>query len=239
MTHTFAPFVDLAGVPAAPSGSKTNLGKGERIGSGIAGAALISYGVARRDVPGLILGVLGTLLVYRGASGHCKCYEQLGIDTTNSSNSRGVHGNAGIRIEHSIDVARSPMELYHYWHPLTNLPEIMPHVKSVTVDGPKSHWVVTGPAGRDVAWDAEFINEKPGELIAWQSLPDSTVHHAGSIRFEPRNDGASTRITATMEYLPPGGKAGAAIASILGASPLRHLRENLSAFKDRMENQTG
>ena len=235
MAHTFSPFAGLSGIQTSP-GSKANLGRNERIGSGLVGAALISYGVVRRDASSVVLGLLGTLLIYRGATGHCKCYEQLGIDTTSLSNGRGVSGNSGIRIEHSVDVARSPMELYYYWHQLTNLPEIMRHVKSVTVEGSRSHWVVAGPAGYEVAWDAEFINEKPGELIAWQSLPDSVVHNAGSVRFRSLNEGRSTRITVALEYLPPAGKAGAVIAGLLGVSPLRQLREDLELFRTRMDS---
>ena len=44
----------------------------------------------------------------------------------------------------------------HFWHQLTNLPEIMPHHVSITIDDSRAHWIVTGPAGRQVEWDAEF-----------------------------------------------------------------------------------
>lgn len=61
-------------------------------------------------------------------------------------------------------------------------------------------------------WDAEFSNEIPGELIALQSLPDADVQNAGSVRFEPFDGGAATRVK--VECLPPGGTAGALRASI-------------------------
>jgi len=128
------------------------------------------------------------------------------------------------------------MELYHFWHQLTNLPDVMPHVVSVTLQGSRSHWVVAGPAVTQVQWDAEFINEKSGELISWQSLPGSAVQSAGSVRFEPLDDGQSTRVRVVLEYLPPAGKAGAFVAHLLGSAPDQQLESDLRRFKERMES---
>ena len=144
--------------------------------------------------------------------------------------------DVGVKVDKSVEVRRSPMELYHFWHQLTNLPEIMPHVVSVTVEDSRSHWVVAGPLGKQVEWDAEFINEKPGELIAWQSLPGSDVQSAGSVRFEPIGDGQSTRVRVVLEYLPPAGKAGAFLAHLLGSAPDQQLETDLWRFKERMES---
>ena len=112
----------------------------------------------------------------------------------------------------------------------------MPHVVSVTLQDSRSHWVVAGPAGKQVEWDAEFINEKPGELIAWQSLPGSAVQSAGSVRFEPIDDGQSTRVRVVLEYLPPAGKAGDFVARLLGSAPDQQLETDLRRFKERMES---
>jgi uncharacterized membrane protein len=235
MAHTYAPFsglADLAGEPAP----ETNVGDIERIGSAVAGAALLSYGLARRDLTGALLGIVGGMFLYRGATGKCEAYRQLGIDTTGATDGRGVPGEVGVRVEKSIEIAKSPHELYHFWHDLTNLPGIMPHLKSVTTQGARSHWVVEGPAGHDVEWDAEFINDKPGEMIAWQSLPGAEVRNAGSVHFESVNGGDVTRVKVAIEYLPPGGKAGAFIAQIFGSSPEQQLDSDLARFKEKMES---
>lgn len=237
MAHTFAPFRDLKGVVTIP-GSMPNVGMPERIGSAVAGLLMATYGVVRRDLLGIVLGILGAFLIYRGTSGKCECYKRLGIDTTGATKGRGVPGNAGVKVEKSVDVSRSPMELYHFWHELTNLPTIMPHLISVTAEGSRSHWVVAGPAGRQVEWDAEFINEKPGELIAWQSLPGADVQSAGSVHFEPIGSGESTRVKVSLEYLPPAGKAGAFVAHLLGSAPEQQLESDLARFKERMERSS-
>ncbi len=235
MAHSFAPFSgleDLAGLP-----TKTiNVGRAERIGSALVGGAFVTYALARRNLGGNLIGLVGGALLYRGASGKCACYRKLGLDTTGHADGRGVPGEAGVKVERSIHISRSAMELYHFWHDLANLPRVMPHVKSVTVTASRSHWVVAGPAGRDVEWDAEFINEVPGVLLAWQSLPGSQVRNAGSVHFEPiEGGGGGTRVKVAFDYLPPGGRAGALAAHVLGVSPGRQLEADLRRFKEEME----
>jgi uncharacterized membrane protein len=235
--QTYAPFRNLPGlVTAEESKPLPNVGMPERIGSAIAGLALFSLGVKFRGVLGGVLTLLGAYIIHRGVTGRCEGYRRLGIDTTGNSDRRGVPENVGVKVEKSVEVRRSPMELYHFWHQLTNLPEIMPHVISVTLQDSRSHWVVAGPAGKQVEWDAEFINEKPGELISWQSLPGSQVQSAGSVRFDSIGDGQSTRVRVVLEYLPPAGRAGALVARLLGVAPDQQLEIDLRRFKERMES---
>ncbi len=85
-------------------------------------------------------------------------------------------------------------------------------------------------------WDAEIINEHPGEMIAWRSLPGADVESAGTVRFESRNGGASTHLRVTLQYHPPAGRAGVTVAGILGESPERQLAADLRTFKEMMES---
>ena len=237
MSQTYAPFRNLPGILAAGESKPIpNIGTPERVGSAIIGLASFAGGVKCRGPLGGILTLAGAYLIYRGVTGRCEGYRRLGIDTAGNSDGRGVPQDVGVKVDKSVEVRRSPMELYHSWHQLTNLPEIMPHVISVTLQDSRSHWVVAGPAGKRVEWDAEFINETPGELISWQSLPGSQVQSAGSVRFDPIGDGQSTRVRVVLEYLPPAGKAGAFVARLLGSSPEQQLETDLQRFKERMES---
>jgi len=75
-----------------------NVGDWERVASGIGGAALLSYGLARRpSIVSALLAMGGVLLLERGLSGHCSFYGALGLS---SRDERG--GNFGKRGEHSI-----------------------------------------------------------------------------------------------------------------------------------------
>jgi uncharacterized membrane protein len=111
----------------------------------------------------------------------------------------------------------------------------MSHVKSVSViDDRTSHWVVTGPAGASLEWDAEIINERENELIAWQSLPGAVIPNAGSVWFEEVS-GGGTRLKVAMEVAAPAGELGVMVAGLFGESPEQQLADDLQRFKEEME----
>jgi uncharacterized membrane protein len=57
-----------------------NMSDMERTLSVVGGAALVMFGLSRMPKGSLILLAGGLYAMYRGASGHCNVYEQLGID---------------------------------------------------------------------------------------------------------------------------------------------------------------
>ena len=117
----------------------------------------------------------------------------------------------GIRIEKSVTINATPEQLYAFWRNFENLPRFMDHLERVEIrDDKRSQWVAKGPAGMKVDWEAEIINEIPNELIAWRSIDNSEVDHAGSVHFEPAPDGRGTTVRVLMRYDPPAGKLGAA-----------------------------
>lgn len=61
--------------------SGQNIGEIERVVSTILGSTLLIGGLARRSIPGLAIAATGAAFLYRGATGHCKVYESLGLDT--------------------------------------------------------------------------------------------------------------------------------------------------------------
>lgn len=214
-----------------------NVGETERLASAVGGAALAIYGLTRGSLGGVALALLGGGLVYRGTTGHCSTYQALGIDT--AQNRAGVAGNRGIKVEKSVLIDKSPEELYRFWHNFENLPRFMNHLESVQVkDDRRSHWVAKAPLGTTVEWDAEIINEKENELIAWRSLEGADVNNAGSVRFQPARSGRGTEVKVSLEYDPPAGVVGAAIAKLFGEEPNQQVEEDLRRFKQLMETGT-
>lgn len=70
-----------------------NIAEIERVVSSILGGTLLLGGLARRSLPGLAIAATGAAFLYRGATGHCKVYESLGLDTyRNSLNSDRSEG---------------------------------------------------------------------------------------------------------------------------------------------------
>jgi uncharacterized membrane protein len=159
-----------------------------------------------------------------------------GRATKSTDSQRKKLHDHGIPIEQSVIINRSADDLYGYWRNFTNLPHFMESVESVQRQGDgRSHWIVKGPAGKSVEWDAEIINDEPGRLIAWRSLPDADVDHAGTVRFEPATGGRGTRIHVSIKYAPPAGKLGVAVAKLFGEDPKKQVREDLRRFKALME----
>lgn len=220
----------------------TNVGETERWLSLIGGSSLLAYGLSRRDKAGLSLAALGGALMWRGVSGHCATYQVLGLNTTERGLSKGtgarkgVPYELGIRVDHEIHINKPAEELYNFWRQLENLPRFMEHVESVKeIDDRVSHWVARGPAGWNVDWDAEIVNDIPNKVIGWRSLEGSHVDVGGAVRFEPVNEGAATQVKISLQYNPPAGSLGKWVAKMFGEDPERTIYEDLARFKELME----
>ena len=149
----------------------------------------------------------------------------------------GIARRADIYVEQSISVNKSPEECYRFWRDVENLPRFMRHPQAVRADSDtRSHWVARGPAGTQVEWDAEIMEDRAGERIAWHSLEGSDVDNAGSVTFEPGPAGRGSIVRVSLHYSPPmGGRLGARIARVLGEEPHLQVREDLRRFKQILE----
>jgi len=198
------------------------------------GALLLLVGTSRRSLAGACLAASSAPLLYRGITGRWP-HVLNGSDQPDSTR-RALAGDRGVHVRESVRLEMPLADVYRFWRRLENLPRFMTHLQRVTetVDG-KSHWVAAGPAGLAVQWDAEIINEVENELIGWQSLPGSEVACAGSVRFESADDGA-TMVHIVFRYDPPGGKLGAAVASVLGADPSKTVADDMARFKRQVES---
>jgi uncharacterized membrane protein len=151
---------------------------------------------------------------------------------------RSARGNIrGVaRVQKSVIVNKPAEELYRLWRDFEQLPRFMGHLVSVQkIDERRSHWVAKGPAGSQVEWDAEIINEHPNEMIAWRSLENADVDNAGSVRFEPATGGRGTIVRVEMEYRPPAGSTGAKLAKLLGEAPEKQIAVDLMRFRQWAE----
>ena len=219
----------------------TNVAEAERWASALGGAALTAYAIKQlkdRSPFGAALAAAGSALMYRGATGHCPMYAAAGINTAEprSDTRRALGGSRGVHVDETFTINKPADELYAFWRNFEQLPRFMEHLVSVQqLDQRRSHWVVKGPAGRKVEWDAEIVNEIPGELIGWRTLDGADVVSAGSVRFKAAPAGRGTEVRVRLQYDPPAGKAGATIAWLLGHEPSQTIQEDLRRFKQLME----
>jgi uncharacterized membrane protein len=112
----------------------------------------------------------------------------------------------------------------------------MNHLEAVGITGERtSHWKAKAPVGMTVGWDADIIEDRPNELIVWQSLEKADVENSGSVRFSPAPGNRGTEIILEMRFHPPGGVVGAKLAKIFDEVPKTQMRNDLRRFKQVME----
>lgn len=187
-------------------------------------AALAGGGNVRRRVAAATAAVAGVTVLDA-------------IATARTSRSSDPTTDAGsIRVRGAITVNRRPEEVYRCWRRLENLPKFMYHLRSVRESGNgRSHWVAEAPAGTTVEWDAEMVEDVPGEVMVWRSLEGADVPNSGSVRFKPAPGGRGTEVAVELEYRPPGGSMGAAAARLFGEEPLQQIKDDLRRFKQVVE----
>ncbi|MFL6229357.1 MAG: SRPBCC family protein [Pyrinomonadaceae bacterium] len=148
----------------------------------------------------------------------------------------GAEERGAKRVTRSLVINSTPEELYQRWRDFESLPTFMKHLESVKVTGEgRSHWVAKAPAGSTVEWDAEITEDRPNELIAWRSVEGSEVYNAGSVRFEQATGKRGAIVTVDLDYTPPGGLVGAAVAKLFGEEPGGQLNDDLRRFKQIVE----
>ena len=224
-------FPDPGSRIPVPGSVSPNVGHIERIVTLAAGAALLGYAWRHRSRG---LGLTSAGLIARGATGFCPAYAALGVD--HSDTRHALSGAKGVHVREAIIVNASPEELYSFWRQLERLPSVMPHLESVEqIDFRLSRWTAKTLGQVPLSWTAEIINEVPFETIAWKTLPGESIQHAGSVVFKRLPATDSTDVRVHLQYSPPGGKAAAWFAALVGQDPAKLTREGLEALKKQFE----
>ena len=217
------------------NGATVNVSEGERIVSAAAGGLFLWKALRGSDEGRAVCLLCGAALLWRGISGHCALYSALGTRSLDSS-PKGVAARHGIKFETSIVINRPAEELYEKWIRLENLPRFMSHLVSVSPQGEgKSRWVAATPLGVNLEWEAEIIEQRPGELISWQSLAGSQVDTAGSVHFQMLPN-RGTEVRVSLKYDPPGGALTAKLADFFGAGIQQSVESDLWRFKQLCES---
>jgi uncharacterized membrane protein len=206
-----------------PPWGKQNLSPATRLLSSVGGSLLTLYGLKRKGLTGPVLSTVGLLLTARGMTN---------LDT-NSLLGLGTRGN-GIRVQKTVNIHAPIDEVYRFWQNFENFPLFMDHVKEISVENGLSNWKVAGPAGSSMEFQSHVTQDIPNDSIAWETIPDSQIHHAGVVRFEENWDGG-TRLTVQMTYMPPAGVVGHKVAELFGVDPRQAMQDDLMRLKALLE----
>jgi uncharacterized membrane protein len=192
-----------------------------------AGTAVLIWALRRRDFAAGLVGVGALSLLARGAT-NIPLRRLTGVGA----------GRRAVDVQKSITINAPPARVFAFLTEWEEWPRWMSHVREVRAEGTRgeqerTHWVVDGPLGVPVVWDAVTTRLVPNEEIAWKTVPGAAVQHAGTIRLVSVDD--RTRVEVHMSYNPPGGAVGHAVAASVGRDPKRQMDADLARLKTTIE----
>lgn len=200
---------------------------GVRLLVGTGGGLLALWGLGRKGFLGSIAGLAGAGLMARAAT-DLPVNRLVGIGG----------GRRGIVVQKTVTLDMPIDRVFDLWNHPEHFPRFMSHVREVRPQGEdRFHWVVTGPLGLPVEWDAIVTRREPNRLLAWKSEEGQMIENAGLIDFEPVGDGA-TRLNIRMTYNPPAGTLGHAVASFFGADPKHEMDVDFVQVKQLLQQGT-
>jgi uncharacterized membrane protein len=139
------------------------------------------------------------------------------------------------KITRSIIVKSTPEQVFRVWSNFEEFPRFMRYIDSVQKTGDRtSHWVLSGPLGKDIEWEAEITNHEPNQRIGWSTKDrDGDITTSGQVTFQPLSDG-ETQVNVLMNYTTQKGVVGDVVARLF-ANPEKQLEEDLSNLKAYIE----
>jgi uncharacterized membrane protein len=189
----------------------------------LVGGALTLYGVARRGVLGVAARTVGAGMLWSEVR-----------DARNPAGRPGRERRRAVDIQTTLFVGAPVDQVYDFWTDYQNFPLFMSSLRQVRdLGGGRSQWVVSGPGGVPIEWDAMLTEQVPGSTLAWRSRPGSMLENAGTVRFRP--EGKGTRVDLRLCYHPPAGHTGQVVAELMGADPRARLNDDLERLKALLE----
>ena len=183
---------------------------------------------------GGLITAAGLYFVTRGLQERSERHSSLPLQNTNNKDNKDK--DSGVQVRESVTIDKPASDLYSYWRDLSNLPDIMRHLKTVEEKGEnRSHWVAKGPLNTSLEWDAEITMDNENSSLAWKSVENSQIPNEGSVHFKEAPGGRGTEVHVSLTYHPPLGQLGAAVAKLFGEEPSQQVGEDLKRFKQRME----
>jgi len=214
---------------------KRNVAQSERAVSMVLGGSLLAVALSRRGPAGVAMALAGAGLMQRGVTGHCYGYQALRINTARSGEQQGAREYAA-EVQRSKTINRPADELYRVWREPQNLRQIMEHFAEVTATGETTaHWKMPIPMLGALQWDTRIVEERPGQMIRWESLPGSSLQNDGRLQFSPATGNRGTVVTLRLRFNPPMGVLGTMAGKLMRVVPSTIAMRALHRFKNLVE----
>lgn len=210
-----------------------NLTRVDRWSYVVSGLSLVAWGLRRGSAGGGALVCVGGWLLYQAYTGHNPMFGPLNIRVNRDPRERDAKET--IVVNASLTIGKPRHQIYRFWRQLDNLPRVAPQLRRVdVVDAWRSRWSVTLPTG-EREWESEITRDEENREIAWRTTMRQSVINFGSVQFRDAPAGRGTLVKVHLEYVPPAGALGTAIARMTGQSPERMVEDALRRLKQLLE----
>ncbi len=196
-----------------------------RIFSQLLGLTLLAKGLAGRSSWATSLSTAaGAGLLIRGTMN-----QSLGELTGTQSVQRPL------RFQRTVSFNTPIEKVWDFVSDFSQVGSFLPSVKSVRALSPGHYRWEMRLAGDQVLELEEQITESvPQERLAWESAPGQSLWYQGVIHLQAEDE-STTRVHVDIQYQSPGGKVGAAIASLFGVDPDSKFQDAMSRIKPYLE----
>jgi uncharacterized membrane protein len=133
---------------------------------------------------------------------------------------------AGVTIHCAVD------KVFRFYRDFQNLP--LGDVIAVAQTGPAaSRWTIQGPLGIRAHWTIKVTEERPNELIRYETVAPPGLRTCWEIHFAPGSEAGATDVREVMKA--PLGRLGRAALALIGKVPAEEVPANLRRLKELME----
>lgn len=137
-------------------------------------------------------------------------------------------------IEGRVSIKRPVEQVFEFYRNLKNLPRFLGDVMAIDEVGPStSRWTIQGPLGIQTHWTIRVTEERPNELIRYETEGSSALKTHWEIYFASGPTAGQTEVHEVMRA--PLGRLGRAALALIGKFPAKEVTANLHRLKEVME----
>lgn len=214
-----------------------NLSRNERLLTMMAGVGAMGFAVyfPRFRKP---LALTSASLIARATGGYCPVTAAMSRPRLRSGDTRvQLGGPRGRHLAQVVVINAPAAEVYRFWRDPVRLAQALPSTVHVSaLDSRLWDWSIGTEGTPNLAtWTSEIIHDEPNKLLSWKTTDDSTIVSAGSVTLRELPGRRGTEVRVRMQYSPPMGKLGAAVARVAGLGADAFVHEYLRDIKHFIE----
>ena len=137
-------------------------------------------------------------------------------------------------IEGRVTIKRPVEKVFEFYRNFRNLPSFLGDVMAIDKTGSAtSRWTIQGPLGIQVHWTVRVTEERPNELIRYETVSSPALKTVWEVYFA---SGLATDETEVREVMKvPLGRLGRAALALIGKFPAEEMYSNLNRLREMLE----